>query len=67
MWNLEGQTVTGMYLNMFSVKGQVSESRVKYGGQVQHTVELERPIVVFGSKKDRVLLDSNEVQFVWSE
>ncbi len=64
MWNLEGQRVTGMYLNLFPVGGLVPNSRVKYGGQVQHTVQLNQPIEVFGSRKTVVLLDQSEVQSV---
>ena len=64
MWNLEGQYVTGLYLQMFPVGGTVTESRVKYGGSVQHTVQLNQPIQVFGSVKTVVLLDDSEVQTV---
>jgi hypothetical protein len=44
---------------MFPFSGTVLESRVKYGGQVQHTVELINPIRVFGSIKNVVLIEEN--------
>jgi hypothetical protein len=63
-WNLEGKKVSGLYLNLFPVGGEVVESRVKYGGSVQHTVVLNQPIQVFGSTKDRVLLGESEILLV---
>jgi len=63
MWNLEGQTVRGAYFGL-PVEGIVTLSRVKFGGTVQHTVELFFPITMFGSERTTVLLDANEVAFV---
>lgn len=60
-WNLEGQRVHGLYLNKFPYAGVVSESRVKYGGQVQHTVELDETITVFGSLRNHVLVHGDEI------
>jgi hypothetical protein len=56
-WNREGQQVAGVYLKSYTVIGTVENSRVKYGGAVQHTVQLAQPIEVFGTMRDRVLLD----------
>lgn len=39
-WNLEGLAVEGIYLSDIAVAGKVLKSRVKYGGSVQHLVEL---------------------------
>ena len=39
-WNLEGLAVEGFYLDDIPVKGRVRVSRVKYGGEVCHHVEL---------------------------
>lgn len=39
-WNLEGLAVEGIYLSDIAVAGKVLKSRVKYGGRVQHLVEL---------------------------
>ena len=63
MWNLEGLTVRGTYFGL-PVEGVVTLSRVKYGGTVQHTVDLFRPITLFGSERTTVLLDANEVTYI---
>ena len=65
MWNLEGLTVRGEYFGL-PVEGVVTLSRVKYGGTVQHTVDLFRPISLFSTSEHRttVLLDANEITFV---
>jgi hypothetical protein len=47
------------------VSGMVTESRVKYGGTVCHTVELDKPITVFGSVRERVILDNWEVEKIY--
>jgi len=58
-WDKTGSFISGLYLNMFPFSGTVLESRVKYGGQVQHTVELINPIRVFGSVKTVILVEEN--------
>jgi hypothetical protein len=63
MWNLEGLTVRGEYFG-HKVQGVVTLSRVKYGGDVQHTVELFFPITMFGSERTTVLLNASEVVHV---
>ena len=63
MWNLEGQIVRGYYFGV-PVEGVVTLSRVKFGGEVQHTVDLFFPIILFGSERTTVLLDANEVAHV---
>ena len=63
MWNLEGLTVRGEYFGV-PVEGVVTLSRVKYGGEVQHTVDLFFPITIFGDERTSVLLDANEVVHV---
>jgi hypothetical protein len=63
MWNLEGQIVRGEYFG-HKVEGVVTLSRVKYGGSVQHTVDLFFPITMFGQERTTVLLDDNEVVHV---
>lgn len=60
-WNKEGQHVAGMYLNSFTVSGTVTESRVKYGGEVQHRVALDTPVEVFGRITDVLLLDDKNL------
>ncbi len=61
MWNKEGQQVAGMYLNAYAVSGTVTESRVRYGGTVQHTVQLDKPVQVFGRNAEVLLLDDNDL------
>jgi hypothetical protein len=64
MWNLEGLTVKGYYLGTTPVEGVVTNSRVKFGGKVQHNVDLYFPITMFGEERTTVLLDASEVAFV---
>ena len=63
MWNLEGLIVRGEYFGT-KVEGVVTLSRVKFGGSVQHTVDLFFPITMFGQERTSVLLDANEVAHV---
>jgi hypothetical protein len=60
-WNKEGQQVAGVYLNAYTVVGTVALSRVKYGGRVQHTVDLVSPIEIFGTIRDTILLDEEDL------
>lgn len=60
-WNLEGKRVNGLYMGMFPYTGRVTESRVKYGGQVQHTVVVDEPFKVHGAVRDRVLVSITEI------
>jgi hypothetical protein len=63
-WNLEGMIVTGMYLDMFHVRGRVDISRVKYGGEISHHMMLDEPVEIFNTMRDRVILDHKQVQTV---
>ena len=63
MWNLEGLIVRGEYFGT-KVEGVVTLSRVKFGGSVQHTVDLFFPITMFGQERTTVLLDADEVVHV---
>lgn len=45
-WIREGQRVRAAYLTDTIVVGTVLESRVKYGGAVQHTLVLDEPIML---------------------
>ena len=65
MWNLEGQSVRGIYFDQ-PVEGVVTLSRVKYCGAVQHTVYLFHSITMFGEERTIVLLDASEVVSVES-
>ena len=60
-WNKEGQQVAGVYLGAYTITGTVTESRVKFGGRVQHTVALDTPVEVFGRVAEELLLDDEEL------
>lgn len=67
-WNhLEGKRINGLYLGLFPYSGLVVESRVKYGGQVQHTVQLDQPIAAFGADRNRILVCETEVNRILDE
>jgi hypothetical protein len=55
-WDLEGLTVTGLYLGSIPVKGKVDLSRVEYGGEISHHVQLESPMEIYGEIRERVIL-----------
>ena len=60
-WNKEGQRVAGVYLGAYTISGTVINSRVKYGGKVQHQVILDKPVTVFGREAEELLLDDEEL------
>jgi|DEB3_MinimDraft_2_1074329.scaffolds.fasta_scaffold23015_3 hypothetical protein len=61
-WNLEGKRVKVNYMGYIRA-GKVINSRVKYGGDVQHAVDLVEPIQLPWRTEPtlRVLVDHNEV------
>lgn len=61
-WHKEGETIRARYFDQL-VQGRVIASRVKYGGQVQHSVELDRAINLPWREKPftRVLIDEDEI------
>ena len=60
-WDLTGLRINGMYMGLWPYAGLVTESRVKYGGTVQHTVLLDEPITAYGTVRDQVLVTDKEV------
>ena len=56
-WNLEGQRVNGLYMGLFPISGTVDLSRVQYGGEVSHHIQLDEPIKVYGAVRDRIILE----------
>jgi len=60
-WDLTGERINGMYMGLWPYAGLVTESRVKYGGTVQHTVKLDQPIKAYGTVRDVVLVTDKEV------
>jgi hypothetical protein len=61
-WVLDGQKIKANYLGEV-VSGMVVDSRVKYGGKVQYTVNLDKPVQFRWRSEptDRVLIDSDEL------
>ena len=63
-WDLEGLRINGLYMGMFPISGKVDLSRVQYGGEVIHHVALDEPIKVYGSIRDRIILEHKFVNRV---
>jgi hypothetical protein len=63
-WIRDGEHVAGKYMDQL-IQGVVIESRVKYGGKVQLTVLLDKPIQLrwrpVGEPRNVVLVDTDEV------
>jgi hypothetical protein len=58
-WNdLVGERINGLYMGLFPYTGTVVESRVKYGGAVQHTVVVDEPFMVYGDLRERILVEN---------
>jgi hypothetical protein len=55
-WDLEGLWKRRLYLGSIPVKGNVDLSRVEYGGEVSHHIQLEPPIEIYGELRERVIL-----------
>ena len=60
-WDLTGKRINGLYMGLFPYSGLVEESRVKYGGEVQHTVIVDEPFKVYGAVRERILVSVTEV------
>jgi hypothetical protein len=68
-WIREGQHVQAAYLAEYIVTGTITESRVKYGGKVQHTLKLDKPFDTprwRSEPRDVLLIDEEHVQEVLS-
>ena len=60
-WCFEGMHITGLYMNKYPVSGKVWLSRVRYGGQVCHYINLDKPLELYGRTRDSLILDHREV------
>jgi hypothetical protein len=62
IWIKDGKTIVANYLGE-TVQGTVESSRVKYGGKVQYTVILDKPVQFRwrSEPSTRVLIDSDEI------
>lgn len=54
-WDKTGKIQSGEYMGSYYV-GRIVSSRVKYGGTVQHIVELFEPIKVFSELRKTILV-----------
>lgn len=61
-WVLDGQKITGTYCGV-TVTGLVVDSRVKYGGEVQYTVESDTPVNLpwRSEPRTRLLIDRKDL------
>lgn len=59
MWDRTNQIIHGFYHGV-EYRGIVSNSRVKYGGDVQHTVDLLDTIVVHHVPRDVILVNESD-------
>lgn len=67
-WQREGQVLQARYLGV-QVKGLVVESRVKYGGRVQHKLAVLEPYVFLGETREGgvALVEEEQVEQVLVE
>ena len=67
-WIRDGEHVAGKYMDQL-IEGVVIESRVKYGGKVQHTVDLETPVILEWRTEPvtRVLIGDEEILFIFDK
>lgn len=60
-WDLTDKRINGLYMGLYPYSGKVINSRVKYGGEVQHTVVLDEPFKVYGAVRVSLLVGPKEV------
>jgi hypothetical protein len=65
-WDLEGCRVNGLYMGLFPYSGLIESSRVKYGGEVQHTIVVDEPFKAFGEMRERILVGKAEINRITS-
>lgn len=65
-WDLEGCRVNGLYMGLFPYSGLIESSRVKYGGEVQHTVVVDEPFKAYGEMRERILVGKAEINRITS-
>jgi hypothetical protein len=66
-WDLTGERINGLYMGLFPYTGTVESSRVKYGGEVQHTVIVDEPFKVYGDVRERILVSITEINRILDE
>lgn len=66
-WNKDGSTVKALYLSEYLVTGVVTESRVKYGGDVSYWLKLSEPLILpmqWSDRRPRTDVLVNERQII---
>ena len=68
IWDLEGLRIEAKYMGDHPVSGRVESSRVRYGGEVIHTVVLDEPIKFRWRSEpaERLLIEHKFVERVMS-
>ncbi len=59
MWDRTNQIIHGFYHDV-EYRGIIRNSRVKYGGEVQHTVDLLDPITVLHVPREIILINESD-------
>jgi len=70
-WDLEGLRIKGRYMDSVNVSGLVKSSRVAYGGEVHHSVTIDKGFSLFNGAVSResgetVIIEHKHVQQVYS-
>lgn len=55
MWDRTNHVIRGTYCGV-PYRGVIGSSRVKYGGAVQHVVDLFEDIDIFGTERSAILI-----------
>lgn len=66
MWDRSNQLIQGLYMDV-EYRGVVKSSRVKYGGDVQHTVDLIDTITVHDVEREIILVNESDMFVVLEE
>ena len=66
IWDVTGYHIKAVYLDEFVVAGVVELSRVQFGGRVCHTIKLDSPVNVYGSVRERCIIQHEDVTRIQS-
>jgi hypothetical protein len=59
-WILDGQVIVANYCG-FKVAGMVKSSRPKYGTEMQYSIALAEPVLIFGMVRNSLLIDDKDI------
>jgi hypothetical protein len=60
MFTRKNEIIEGIYQEQV-YRGVVTDTRVKFGGTLQHTVDLLQSINIFGTKRNEIVIDEHSV------